>query len=167
MHYKDGTEAKLGDHVRGKTYNYPREISGTVVGLKGGESCNLIVAFVAPVIPPEARGRGGCTVPFAQVAPGYDPVKGWAGDESGSWPVAVFSDYGTVGEFELAERDVAESVLDSIDRKLEKIELNLVEAGRDPSNPDPNHTGMLNPLEFESLKLAQEALSELRASRRK
>lgn len=47
MHYKDGTEAKLGDIVRGKLSHVPYEIQGIVVGLSpGATSCNVIVATV-------------------------------------------------------------------------------------------------------------------------
>ena len=45
-HYKDGTEAKVGDVVKGKPYNTPCEVVGTVVQITpGSESCNLVVAF--------------------------------------------------------------------------------------------------------------------------
>lgn len=48
-HYKDGTEAKVGDHVRGKPYNTPHEVAAVVVSISpGAESCNMIVAFLAP-----------------------------------------------------------------------------------------------------------------------
>lgn len=50
MHYADGQEVKLGDLVRGKPYNTPHEVVGTVVGgLPESEFCNLRVAFVEAV----------------------------------------------------------------------------------------------------------------------
>lgn len=52
-HYKDGTEAKVGDVVKGKGYNVKdalgnlKEFIGTVVGITpGSESCNIQVAYV-------------------------------------------------------------------------------------------------------------------------
>jgi len=45
-HYKDGTEAKVGDIVRGKPYNTPHEIVGEIISITPGvESCNCVVAF--------------------------------------------------------------------------------------------------------------------------
>jgi hypothetical protein len=50
VHYKDGTEAKIGDIVKGRGYNVQREIVGTVVGLTpGSASCNIQVAHVLTV----------------------------------------------------------------------------------------------------------------------
>ncbi len=53
MHYKDGTEAKLRDVVKGTGYNLkdkdgkPAVFVGTVVGLTpGSQSCNIQVAHV-------------------------------------------------------------------------------------------------------------------------
>lgn len=47
MHYKDGTEAKLNDIVKGTGYNVPGVIVGCVVGLTpGSESCNIQVAHI-------------------------------------------------------------------------------------------------------------------------
>ena len=46
-HYQDGTEAKVGDLVRGKLYNTPKDVVGTVVSVTpNAESCNCTVAFV-------------------------------------------------------------------------------------------------------------------------
>lgn len=52
-HYKDGTETKVGDVVRGTGYNVKdaagnlREIVGTVVGVTpGSASCNIQVAYI-------------------------------------------------------------------------------------------------------------------------
>ena len=51
-HYKDGTEAKIGDIVSGTGYNVkdaagkPRIISGKVIQVTKAESCNLAVAHL-------------------------------------------------------------------------------------------------------------------------
>lgn len=45
-HYADGTEAKVGDLVKGKGYNVPHEIIGRVVNVRPGASCTLSVAHV-------------------------------------------------------------------------------------------------------------------------
>lgn len=48
MHYKDGTEAKIGDEVHGRGYNVKREITGVVVHLTpGAKTCNLTVMHAA------------------------------------------------------------------------------------------------------------------------
>lgn len=47
MHYKCGTEAKVGDLVKGTTYNQPNIIVGTVLGITpGSETCNCRVGFL-------------------------------------------------------------------------------------------------------------------------
>ena len=45
-HYKDGTEAKLGDLVKGRGYNVDREIVGKVIQIAKAESCNLAIAHI-------------------------------------------------------------------------------------------------------------------------
>jgi hypothetical protein len=52
-HYKDGSEAKVGDFVRGVPYNVkdsqgePREVCGTLISITPGQdACNCMVAFV-------------------------------------------------------------------------------------------------------------------------
>lgn len=56
MHYKDGTEAKVGDLVKGTAYNTknpdksPKTIVGTMLQITpGSETCNCIVAFTEVV----------------------------------------------------------------------------------------------------------------------
>lgn len=50
-HYKDGTPAEVGDFVKGKPYNTPNEVVGTLVQItEDTDSCNCIVAFVDPAI---------------------------------------------------------------------------------------------------------------------
>lgn len=47
-HYADGTEARVGDIVKGRGYNVPHEVVGMVVALKPGQgTCNVTVACVA------------------------------------------------------------------------------------------------------------------------
>lgn len=49
-HYKDGTEAHIGDQVFGQLYNTPGIRAGTVVSItQGVESCNAMVQFCMPV----------------------------------------------------------------------------------------------------------------------
>jgi hypothetical protein len=46
-HYKDGTEAKVGDLVRGFGYNVKHEIIGKVIQLtKACPTCNIAVAYI-------------------------------------------------------------------------------------------------------------------------
>ena len=51
MHYKDGTPAKLGDIIKGHGYNVknedgtPKELTGIVIGLSGGDTCNLRLGY--------------------------------------------------------------------------------------------------------------------------
>lgn len=56
-HYRDGTEVKIGDIAKGKGYNVPTEIVGTVVGITpDSKSCNIQIAHVLasdlPDVPP-------------------------------------------------------------------------------------------------------------------
>lgn len=49
-HYADGTEAKVGDLVKGKPYNTPHEIVGEIVQITPStDSCNCIVAFIKTI----------------------------------------------------------------------------------------------------------------------
>jgi hypothetical protein len=50
-HYSDGTEAKIGDIVKGTGYNVKHEIIGKVVNIRPGESCTLSVAAVTNKTP--------------------------------------------------------------------------------------------------------------------
>ena len=58
-HYEDGTQAKNGDLVIGKTYNlHGRTIVGTVLEIiPGSDSCNVRVAFADVLTRPDS---GGC-----------------------------------------------------------------------------------------------------------
>ncbi|HEV8642154.1 MAG TPA: hypothetical protein VGV13_13725 [Methylomirabilota bacterium] len=47
-HYRDGTEANVGDVVRGRGYNIGHEIIGKVLSITpGAETCNLSIACIA------------------------------------------------------------------------------------------------------------------------
>jgi hypothetical protein len=48
-HYKDGTEAKLGDHVIGRGYNVKHPITGVLVQIRPGPSCNVSVMHAQPL----------------------------------------------------------------------------------------------------------------------
>jgi len=57
MHYKNGREAKVGDHVVGTCFNTKDEndqlkiISGTLISLTpGNDSCSAMVGFVQTVL---------------------------------------------------------------------------------------------------------------------
>lgn len=83
-HYADGTEAKRGDHVQGKPYNTPHEVTGVVVGvIPGSEACNVRVAFARPRKPGDIR--------VVNIS-GYDPT----GAEHN---VAIDVDYGETKAF--------------------------------------------------------------------
>ena len=64
-HYKDGTEAKLLDVIKGKPYNTPHEVVGVVVGITpSAESCNLRVMFVTREDP---GGGQSAPVPVSKI----------------------------------------------------------------------------------------------------
>lgn len=53
MHYKDGTEAKVGDLVKGTTYNTPKGSVhvGVMMGITPGSSacnCRVLIPMAAP-----------------------------------------------------------------------------------------------------------------------
>lgn len=77
-HYKDGTEAKVGDFVKGKPYNTSHEVTGRIVSITPEvESCNCSVAWVeSSKAPPEAspgdKLSGGIVI--TNVAAGNTPA---------------------------------------------------------------------------------------------
>jgi hypothetical protein len=110
MHYKDGQKAELGDLVKGRPYNTPREVVGEVLGLIPGVSaCNLRVGFL------EARRlerapdgsmvlRAGQLERPRMALGGHDL---WSGSASELEPPAACwtsVDYGSTAEFELIAR---------------------------------------------------------------
>lgn len=64
-HYKDGTEAKIGDLVKGKGYNVPHEIIGRVVNIRKGDSCTLSIAYVGAKTPIYFNMNSEKDLPFA------------------------------------------------------------------------------------------------------
>lgn len=78
MHYKDGTEAKLGDIARGRGYNLPYDVQGVVVGLnEGQDSCGIHLAVPTLQLP-----LGTQRAPF----------------------VGLYEEHGTCSTFELVHR---------------------------------------------------------------
>ena len=76
-HYKDGTEARLGDLVRGRGYNLKHEVQGVVVGLSPGQgSCDIHVATLRPM---QGTGTQPCVYP------------------------TIYEEHGTCAAFELIE----------------------------------------------------------------
>ena len=78
MHYKDGTEAKLGDIVQGQGYNLPYEVHGVVVGL--------------------TPGTGSCDIHVATLRL-HQPL----GTETAKFPT-IYEEHGTCAEFSLVYR---------------------------------------------------------------
>ncbi len=70
-HYKDGTEAKVGDQVIGKLFNTDGIRAGTIISITpGSESCNAQVQFTEAAmygssdkVPRMALCAGGALVP--------------------------------------------------------------------------------------------------------
>jgi hypothetical protein len=84
MHYKDGTEARLGDLIEAPATEWQKHpIHGYVVGCApGAESCNLLVAYVGLLKPSMADSvtaypkvmegyytAGHCTLVYREPAP--------------------------------------------------------------------------------------------------
>lgn len=70
MHYKDGTEAKVGDLVKGTTYNTPKGSVqvGVMLGITAGSSaCNCRVGIV------QVRPVGDLVLPFGRPAGSQGP----------------------------------------------------------------------------------------------
>lgn len=79
MHYKDGTEAQIGDIARGKGYNLLYPVQGVVVGLTPGSgSCDIHVLALYGLATP-------------------------AGAVTNKYP-AMYEEHGTCADFELVYR---------------------------------------------------------------
>lgn len=111
-HYKDGTEAKVGDQVVGRLYNTEGTRAGTIISITpGAESCNAMVAFIEAVpVDPAADNPIASRVPRMAVhehigddpgirAPRYRIVQGEAHGSAGA-RFALFecADYCAVNE---------------------------------------------------------------------
>jgi len=82
MHYRDGTEAKLGDIVRGRGYNLPYDVQGVVAGINPGQQgCSIHIIAVQPHVP-----LGSVRTPFVPT---------------------LTEEHGTCEAFELVHRDPA------------------------------------------------------------
>jgi hypothetical protein len=99
MHYKDGTEAKIGDYVKGVPYNTGGEvIVGRVTQLTAGtDSCNLQVLYVEE----QKLERYGWFTAFYS-ATGVTEVGKY--DPLPVRPYIINLDYGQTNEFELVHR---------------------------------------------------------------
>lgn len=72
MHYKNGREAKVGDLVRGKGYNFKHEIIGILIAANPqSDTCNCTVAtvgiskvFAARMIQDSAFDADGKVIPL-------------------------------------------------------------------------------------------------------
>lgn len=63
MHYRDGTQAQLGDIARGRGYNLPYPVQGVVVGLAPGHgSCDIHVLTAVPHSPLGTETLRGVTL---------------------------------------------------------------------------------------------------------
>lgn len=60
MHYKDGTEAKLGDICEGVDYNRVLQRGVVVKQYEGSDTCNLVVGIIKPC--PAATIKDGAYV---------------------------------------------------------------------------------------------------------
>jgi len=109
-HYKDGTEARVGDHVIGKPYNTAHDVAGTVVSLTlGVTSCNLQVEYIEsmPITgSPDADGTRRWRRPnmyAGEALPRFAHTRehGSAGPEHVRM---ICRDYGAVSDFKLVSR---------------------------------------------------------------
>lgn len=88
-HYRDGTPAQVGDLVKGKPYNTPREIVGEIISVTpGSESCNCMVAF-AEILP------DGNPIPLG-------PLPAYVAQRSDGHKIVILAktDYGETKAFE-------------------------------------------------------------------
>lgn len=108
MHYRDGTEAKLGDLVKGVTYNRDkREIVGVVVSLTPGtESCNCVVAFATIKNVELPEGQSPYVDPWPAVLAGkaYLAGDGHGGELNKVRVILGDYDYGETRAFDLLAR---------------------------------------------------------------
>jgi hypothetical protein len=70
-HYKDGSEAKIGDQVYGKLYNTEGLRAGTILSITPGvESCNALVGFQMTM---PLDGESKSTVPRMALVDSNEP----------------------------------------------------------------------------------------------
>lgn len=99
MHYKDGTEAQVGDYVKGVPYNTGGEVVvGRITHLTAGtDSCNLQLLYVEEQI----TDRYGWFTAF-YTATGVSQLGSY--DPSPVRPFILKLDYGQCNHFELVHR---------------------------------------------------------------
>lgn len=105
-HYRDGTEARIGDIVRGSTYNHKGRIVGTLVSVTpGSETCNCTVAFASlvalPALPTGAANPLGSWYGVFTALGCNPPIIHQGGNASA---IVGAYDYGEVRALELVER---------------------------------------------------------------
>jgi hypothetical protein len=100
MHYKDGTQAQIGDIARGKGYNFPYPVQGVVTRLVPGTgSCDITVHFTGlgyPIDPKQMKPGQ-----FANSTPGGALA---LLEDGRLLPTNCEQEHGTCGEFELVYR---------------------------------------------------------------
>lgn len=113
MHYKDGTEAKVGDLVKGTTYNTPKGSIhvGVLLGITpGSTSCNARMAMVTAHSLGDVRlpvGNSEGTPHIMGVSTHDGPAlvhREGSGDASVTKLVGLKIDYTACGDLELVHR---------------------------------------------------------------
>lgn len=96
-HYKDGTEALVGDVARGTGYNIKHEIIGTVLQVFPADTCNLRIAVTQldPYGIPKASQD-------------FRSVNGYLvdGPDGKDYRVQMYVEAGAIQEFELVHRAI-------------------------------------------------------------
>lgn len=118
-HYKDGTEAKVGDHVVGQPYNTRHKVAGTIISITPGvDSCNCQVSFIQAVKANELaqmyslsyHGGDGVVIRMARTDNGKPIHRVYKGEDHGSkgdeYALVECVDYGGVNDFELVARPI-------------------------------------------------------------
>ena len=100
MHYKDGTQAQIGDIARGKGYNHPYEVQGVVTRVVPGTgSCDITVHFAQPGYPLDASQLKPSAFALNNVGPAIANL-----GDGRLLPVGLDEEHGTCGDFELVHR---------------------------------------------------------------
>lgn len=101
-HYRDGTEAQVGDFAVGKPYNTPGSIVGRVMQITPNtNSCNLQIAWVEPFDLRSAYGPVGGLIAYEGVVPHQKKVL-----------LVPRVDHGAIGDFILVHREGMEHAAD-------------------------------------------------------
>jgi hypothetical protein len=109
-HYKDGTEAHVGDYVTGHCYNTDGIIAGTIISITPGmESCNAMVQFTRAE--PAENAKEPRMAVLADRSSRDDPAHGIArkvkgrnhGSEGPEFYLFICADYCAVNELTLIQ----------------------------------------------------------------